>query len=247
VIAGPLTGHVALVAGATGAIGRHVVAELATAGAAVAVHYRRGIETANALVAAHPGSVAVAADLPGEAVTDALFTEVEARLGPVTILVNAVDPGVPTPTPVADLSDDGLAGCLAGVHVHHQLCRRAIPAMRDAGHGRIVVLAGATMDRPAAGMAAYASGKAAASVLTRYLALEEGRHGITANIVAPGRVTEPDAPEPNDPALRRLSVAAREASALGRFPTPLEVARTVTALASPGLAHLTGQTVYVTA
>lgn len=246
-IAAPLTGQVALVAGATGAIGRHVVAELAAAGAAVAVHHRRGTATADALVAAHPGAIAVAAELPGAAQTDALFAAVEQRLGPVTILVNAVDPGVPTPTPVADLADAGLAGCLEGVHVHHQLCRRAIPAMRDAGHGRIVFLAGATMDRPAAGMAAYASGKAAASVLTRYLALEEGRHGITANVVAPGRVAEPDAPEPDDPALRRLSATARDASALGRFPTPREVASTVAALASPGLAHLTGQTIYVTA
>lgn len=245
-IDGPLAGQVALVAGATGAIGRHVVAELATAGAAVAVHYRRGSETADALVAAHPGAIAVGAELPGDAAADALLGTVEQRLGPVTILVNAVDPGVPTPTAVADLSDDRLAGCLAGVHVHHQLCRRAVPAMREAGHGRIVFLAGATMDRPAAGMAAYGAGKAAASVLTRYLALEEGRHGITANVVAPGRVAEPDAPEPDDPALRRLSVTAREASALGRFPTPLEVARTVAALASPGLAHLTGQTIYVT-
>lgn len=245
-IAGPLSGEVALVAGATGAIGRHVVAELAAAGAAVAVHYRQGSATADALVVAHPGAVAVAAELPGDAATDALFATVEQRLGPVTILVNAVDPGVPTPTPVAELSDDGLAGCLEGVHVHHQLCRRAIPAMREAGRGRIVFLAGAAMDRLAAGMAAYGSGKAAASVLTRYLALEEGRHGITANVVAPGRVAEPDAPEPDDPALRRLSLTAREASALGRFPTPLEVARTVATLASPELVHLTGQTIYVT-
>lgn len=243
---GPLAGRVALVAGATGAIGHHVVAELAAAGAAVAVHYRRAGETARALAEAHPGAIAVGAELPGAAATEALFAAVERALGPVTILVNAVDPGVPAPAPVAELSDETLDGSLEGVRVHHQLCRRAVPGMRAAGGGRIVFLSGALAERPAAGMAAYGSAKAAAAVLTRYLALEEGRHGITANVVAPGRVVEPDAPEPDDPVLRRLAAARREQSARGRFPTPREVARTVAALAGPELAHLTGQTLFVT-
>jgi NAD(P)-dependent dehydrogenase (short-subunit alcohol dehydrogenase family) len=97
-----------------------------------------------------------------------------------------------------------------------------------------------------AGLAAYGAAKSAASVLTRYLALEEGRNGITANVVAPGRVCEPDAPEPAEPAMRAVSDALRARMALERFPTPADVADVVVGLTFPHSDQLTAQTLWVT-
>ncbi|MEU8201011.1 SDR family oxidoreductase [Streptosporangium sp. NPDC049046] len=245
--AGPLAGRVALVAGGTGAIGRHVATGLAAAGAAVAVHCHRSAGQAAEIVRECGGGLAVCAALPGPRSADRLVSTVEAELGPVTILVNAAEPaGAAGVAAVADIEPGTLERHLDGVRAHHELCRRVLPGMRAAGFGRIVFVSGALMARPMPGMGAYAAAKAAASVLTRYVAAEEGRYGITANVVAPGRVAEPDAGEPDDPALRELSEALRRRMALPRFPAPREVARTVVALVSPEFDQVTGQTVWMT-
>lgn len=242
----PIAGRIAVVSGATGAIGRHVVSALADAGAIVAVHYRHNREAAEALVRSGCGGAAVSADLQEPAGVDRLFDVVEAELGPPTILVNSAHPVPNEPARVADMPVDALDRHLDGVRTHHALCRRAVPAMRQARFGRIVFVSGALMTRPAEGFSAFGAAKAAASVLTRYLALEEGRYGITANVVAPGRVADLDEPEPDDVALRELSDRLLQRMALPRFPTPREVAQTITALTLPALSQVTGQTVWVT-
>jgi NAD(P)-dependent dehydrogenase (short-subunit alcohol dehydrogenase family) len=162
------------------------------------------------------------------------------------VLVNAAHPAGGQAAPVGDLDPAELERQLGGVRAHHLLCRAALPAMRAAGFGRIVLISGALMARPAAGMGAYGAAKAAATALTRFLALEEGRHGITANIVAPGRVAEAGEPEPEDPALRALSARLRERMALSRFPSADDVAGTVVALTLPSFSPVTGQVVWVT-
>jgi NAD(P)-dependent dehydrogenase (short-subunit alcohol dehydrogenase family) len=242
---GPHAGRVALVAGGTGAIGREVVRQLAACGAAVAVHGGSRRQDAEALAAELPRAVVVTGDLTIPDEVDRVFAEVEGGLGPIDLLVNTVHPGPAGAVPVIDVADDFLDAHLDGVRVHLALCRRALPAMRRKHLGRIVFVSGALMSRPVAGLAAYGAAKSAASVLTRYLALEEGRNGITANVVAPGRVCERGAPEPADPAMRAASDALRARMALERFPTPADVAGVVVGLTLPHSDHVTGQTLYV--
>ena len=143
---------------------------------------------------------------------------------------------------VAESDRAHLSGQLAAVGDYAALCRRAVPAMRAQRWGRIVYVAGALISRPHPGLGAYGAAKAAAAVLTRYLALEEGREGITANIVAPGRVYDPA--DELDELHRDLSAQLLERTALGRFPTASEVAGAIGLLiTSP---QLTGQTLWVT-
>jgi len=83
-------------------------------------------------------------------------------------------------------------------------CRAAIPAMRRQSYGTIVNIGSVSGVSPYATGAAYAASKAAVAMLTRALALEVGRYGITVNCIAPGSIrhragADPDAEAPNIP------------------------------------------------
>ena len=243
---GALTGRVALVAGATGPVGRAIAFALAGAGASVAVHYRSSPEVAAALAAELPTpSLAVGADFTDSAQVDAAYSQIEAQLGPVDILVNSSHISM-APTPFLETSEALLASQLDSVKGHAFLCQRAIPNMREGGWGRIVYLAGALMSRPHHGFAAYAAAKSGATAMTKYIALEEGKYGITANIIAPGRVLNPADTEPLEPQWQALADKLLEGMALGVFPDTNDVAAIVSLLVGPGSGHLTAQTLWVT-
>ena len=241
--AGPLDGRVALVTGGTGVIGRRVCGQLAADGARVIAQSRSGGDVADALVA--DGHRSVLADLSTLDGLEQLALAVAAE-GGVDVLVNTVHPASGTAV-VADLEPELLRAHLEGVVLHAALCRMVLPTMRDRGWGRIVYVSGALMTRPAPSMGAYGAAKAAASAITKTLALEEGRAGVTANIVAPGRVVDPLEPEPElDPEWVALAAALTARTAIGRFATPDEVATAVRSLVLPSASGITGQVVWVT-
>jgi NAD(P)-dependent dehydrogenase (short-subunit alcohol dehydrogenase family) len=166
--------------------------------------------------------------------------------GGADILVNAAHPATGGAT-VGDLDPALLQAHLSAVVLHAELTALVLPAMRTKQWGRIVYVAGALMARLYPGMGAYGAAKAAGSVLTRCVALEEGRNGITANIVAPGRVVDPDQEQgPLDPKWQALADRLLERAALGAFPSPADVAEAVLALVLPRAAAITGQTIWVT-
>ena len=118
------------------------------------------------------------------------------------------------------------------------LVQAALPGMKAAGFGRIVLLS----SRAALGMAArtaYAATKAGLIGMARSWALELAPHGITVNVVAPGPVADTATPQAPDPA--RLA-AATPAGRLGR---PDDVARAVLFFAAPEAGFITGQTLFV--
>ena len=107
-------------------------------------------------------------------------------------------------------------------------CREAVKAMRKSGGGRIVNVGARVVERPAGGMVAYSTSKAAVAALTRALAEEVRADGILVNAVLPSIIDTPGnrAAMPNaDPA---------------RWPTPGEIARTILWLASPDNALTSG-------
>jgi NAD(P)-dependent dehydrogenase (short-subunit alcohol dehydrogenase family) len=242
----PVAGRVAFVAGATGTIGREIAAELAGLGATVVLHCRRDREGAEALAAGLPGEhVVVQADLDDPAALDAALTAAEAAVGAVTVLVNTTHASS-GPVPVAELTPALLDAHFDSVKVHAALIARTVPGMRAAGWGRVIYISGALMSRPYPGFGLYGAAKSAATTLTRYLSIEEGRHGITANVVAPGRVVDPATEVELDATRQNLSDRLLERTALGVFPSPREVAQVVAMLVGPGSAALSGQTMWVT-
>jgi len=237
-----LENRVAFVAGGTGPVGRAVARTLAAEGARVAVHFRSDERSAQEL-ADELGGIAVGAHLSDEGALDDAVRTVEDSLGPVTVLVNTAHPPRDTHASVVDTTAAELREQFEGAVGHANLLRRTVPGMRATG-GAIVYVSGALMSRPAPGNGSYGAAKAAASVLTRYTALEEGRYGITANVVAPGRIVDPDVDEHLTPEREALSRKLLERMALPAFPSPTQVADAVLGLlAAP---YVTGQTLWVT-
>jgi 3-oxoacyl-[acyl-carrier protein] reductase len=222
-------------AGAPGGIGFAIARALVSAGARVCVtatspriHDR----------AAELGCMSHVADLTDPAQVAALFPAIAERLGPLSILVNnagMVQTG-------KDVARQHLAGWSDAAWAHHMAlninttfhcCRAALPGMVAQGYGRIVNISSVTgpvvtID----GSSAYATAKAAITGMTRSIALEYGRHGITCNAVLPGWIASE-------------SSSADEIAAGGRTPagrpgTPDEVAACALFLASREASYVTG-------
>ncbi len=239
----PLAGRTALVCGATGSIGPAIVRRFAALGARVVVHGNRNLARAEELAAELGGDhLAVAGDLADPTVA----AEIAQRASPATILVGAAYPHV-APAPFAESTDADLEAHLDGIRMHVNICRAALPQMRAAGFGRIVLLSGALADRPYPGFALYTAAKAALTAFSRALALEEGPAGVTVNVVAPGEVESPtDAGAPLSEPFAGLDRLIRMRSALP-LPGADDVAQTVAFLASPAAAAVTGQVIYLAA
>lgn len=243
---GDLSGRVAVVTGATGSIGRRISHMLAERGAKVAVLYGSRADAADALVAELPGEGHVTArlDLADPGSIQATIGDVVGRCGPVGILIHSAHLDAEEPYPVAAADLPALALELRTAESYAALCSAVAPGMREAGWGRVVLISGALMTRPAPGRGSYAAAKSASAALTRYLALEEGRNGITANIVAPGRVISDAGEEEPPPQFAELSRKLKERMALPSFPTHSQVADAVRLLIEAE--YLTAQTLWVT-
>jgi 3-oxoacyl-[acyl-carrier protein] reductase len=248
----PLAGRVAVVTGATGHLGGAVAHGLAEMGASVVVHYRRQADRARVIVASLPGDgrhVALAADLAAAGEARTLFEQArEALAAAPTVLVDAAYPAQP-PVRAADLTDEYVERHLAGLRAHVNACRAALPGMRAAGWGRIVMLTGALAWRPFPGFAMYGAVKAAAAAFARTLSLEEGRAGITVNALALGRIEYADGAGAflPDPAYEELDEVTRRRVALPEMASPEDVAASVRYLVSPAAGAVTGQVIFLAA
>jgi len=184
-----LDGRVAVVIGGTGVLGGSICHGLGGAGAAVAVLGRsdeRAAVRVAALETAGIHAIAVHVDATVPESVDAARREVEARLGPVDILVNA--PGVNSSTPFFDIELDEwrrlLDANLTSVFVACQVFGRGMVA---AGRGgSIINISSASSGPPLSRVLAYSVAKAGLNNLTQYLARELAPHRIRVNAIAPG-------------------------------------------------------------
>lgn len=237
--------RVALVTGAGSAdgIGMACARALAAAGARVAISatteriFRRLAELDGA------GTHAVTADLTRQADVERLLAEVEARLGPVDILLNnagMVQSGHDQePALLQDTSDEAwMHGLDINLTSAFRLTRAVLPGMVERGHGRIVQMSSVTGPLVGiAGAATYAAAKAGMLGLTRALALEVAARGVTVNCIAPGWIqTESSSPD---------EITAGCHTPVGRPGRPQEVAHAALFLAADEASYVTGQLIVV--
>jgi NAD(P)-dependent dehydrogenase (short-subunit alcohol dehydrogenase family) len=190
-----LKGQVAVVTGASGGLGAHFARLLAGEGAAVALAARRldRVEAlAGELAGAGHRALALRLDVADAAAIAPAFADVEAALGPISILIN--NAGVSGEGLALDLSIDDFDTTfdvnVRGVFFAAQAAARLMLAsgVADRGEGRIVNIASVASQTNLPGLAAYCGSKAAVAMLTRVMAREWARRGISVNALGPGYI-----------------------------------------------------------
>jgi NAD(P)-dependent dehydrogenase (short-subunit alcohol dehydrogenase family) len=239
--------RVAVVTGGASGIGLGVAQQLAADGHQVAILDRNGAAAeaaASELRSQDAKAVALEVDVADWASVEAALAQVRAELGPVEILVTSA--GIESFDPVAEITrekwDRIVAVNLTGTFTCAQA---ALPDMLGVGWGRIVTISSSSAQSGAPNMAHYAASKGGVIGLTKALAVELARSGITANTIAPSLVDTP---------------MARQAEAAGDFPgvdvvgpmvplgragTPTDIAAACSYLCSDGGGYVTGQVIGV--
>lgn len=248
-----LAGRHALVTGGGRGIGAAIAGALASHGAAVTVTGRDASRLAAA--AAALGATAACgwelADVRDEASLVNAFARAALRRGPIAILVN--NAGVARSAPFArtagalwqELLDVNLTGVF-------RACRSALPGMVEAGFGRIVNIASTAGLVGYPYVSAYCAAKHGVIGLTRALALETARTGVTVNAVCPGYTDTDMVAEAVSGIVAKTGRTTHEARAalVARNPQqqlvkPEEVANAVAWLCLPGAEAVTGQAISV--
>jgi NAD(P)-dependent dehydrogenase (short-subunit alcohol dehydrogenase family) len=187
-----LAGRVALITGAGRGIGRRTALRLAGRGVKVALVSRSAGQLENtANEVAERGGVAIS--IPGDVgslqAIAAVKAQVESRLGPPSILVNAA--GVFGPIQLAWKTDPSawIETVMVNAIGPYHTCHAFVEDMLQQGWGRIVnVTSAATLHEPGLINSAYGTSKAALNQFTRHLAAEIEGSGVTANVIHPGDV-----------------------------------------------------------
>jgi 3-oxoacyl-[acyl-carrier protein] reductase len=247
--AAPHEGQVAIVTGAASGIGFAVARRLAEGGSAVAVVDQNGAGAeiaASSLRALGVSAIACQANVAESAEVRSVVEAVVANLGEPSILVN--NAGISRGGRVQDISEEDWDLVLSvNLRGSFLFCKFVVPLMVEARYGRIVSIASGTAVRVGPGTSPYAASKAGVIALTKSVAGEVARMGITANVVAPG-IT--------DTAMTRGQFGDRleEEAASGRIANPMKVviqpddiASAVCYLALPESRYITGQTIHVNA
>jgi len=231
----------ALVTGSSRGLGAAIARALAGDGWPVGVNFSRDHEGASAVVAEIEDGGGRATLLQGDVSrpedVERVFAELETRFGSVLTLIN--NAGVRADGLAPQLEDSQWEQVLAvNLSGAFRVTRRALKGMLRARYGRIVNVASVVGVRANPGQANYAASKAGLIGLTRTIAAEVARRGVTVNAVAPGFVnTELTAGIDAERFL--AAVPARRAG------TPQEVAACVRFLASEEASYVTGATLTV--
>jgi 3-oxoacyl-[acyl-carrier protein] reductase len=233
---------VCFVSGASRGLGAAIARRLGAAGWAVAVSYRSSATEAEAVVAdiraGGAEAVALGGDVTDEAEVRRMFAAAAEQLGPVTAVVaNATGPQ--PNAAVADLTWRAYLDQLEFFVLSPTLlAQAALPAMRAAGGGRVVLIGSDTVDRHLPGTSAYVAAKSAQLGLLHVWAKELGPDQITVNAVNPGWI-------PVERHVGADTSAYEEQVPLGRMGVPDDVAGAVAYLLSDAAAFVTGQTLTV--
>ena len=221
-------GKKALVTGASGGIGKAIVARLKREGAAVLTTDRTGAE--------------INGDLTDAKFCDGLPSQAAEKMGGLDILVN--NAGIITRGKITEATDDDLRLTMAiNVEAPFRLCRAAIPIMADAGGGAIVNTSSCWGVHPGPNHPVYIMSKAAITSLTQCLGRDHAHQNIRVNAVCPNEVNTPmirtgfaiRGLDP-DKAIDELNATVP----LGRIAEPEDIADVIAFLASDDARYMCG-------
>lgn len=236
-----LTGHVAVVVGGTTGIGRAMALGLADAGASVVASSRR-MEQVEAVAveieAKGAKTLRLVSDVCDRASLQRLCDGTLAEFGKVDILINCA--GMIKRAPTLDFPDQtwdaiietNLKGTLHGCQIFGR-------HMLERGYGRIVNIGSLTTFRGFYEVAAYGASKAAVGSLTKSLAVEWSRHGVTVNAIAPGVFRTDINANLLDGTERGREFLTR--TPMGRFGHVEELVSSAVFLASPASSFVNGE------
>ena len=241
-----LTGQTALVTGASRGLGRAISLALANAGADVALGLREvdsAPDLAHAIRAMGRRALQLQMDVRRREQIDAAIGEVVVQWGRLDIVVNnaGLGPSAPAEEVTEENFDLTIDVNVKGVFFVSQAAGRV---MIGQGYGRIISLSSQAGFVALPTESVYCMSKAAVAHLTKCLAVEWGKHGITVNAVAPTFIrtpgTEADLADPAFEAEVRERIAG-----LHRIGDPMDVAGGVVFLASPAASLITGVTLLI--
>ena len=241
--------RIAIVTGAASGMGRATAHLFADEGARVVVadlDRERVDAVVDEIIAVHGDGVAsgIVCDVADHAQLRSLVDRTVAWAGRIDIVVN--NAGVSLVNSMfqdeAEFDDNWARTLDVNLTAHARLIRLAIPHLIESGSGRIVNIASTESIVATAGLAAYAASKAGVTGLTRALAVELGRHGVTVNCICPGPIdTGMTAPIPQD----AKDTYARRRVPLRRYGDPEEVAHMTLNLCLPSSSFVNGATIAV--
>jgi 3-oxoacyl-[acyl-carrier protein] reductase len=235
-----VAGLTVLVTGAASGMGRATARVFAAEGANVAVtdFVAAGAEAVAAEIVGNGGAAkAWTLDVANRDNINAVVNEIAAHFGGLDIVVN--NAGISVATPIdGDGYDAAWEKSIAVLlTAHPRIIRAALPYLRKSRSPRIVNIASTEALGATALHSPYSAAKAGVVGLTRSLAVELGRDGITVNCICPGPITTGMTARIND---EHKAIYARRRTALGRYGDPEEVAHMTLSLCLPAASFLTG-------
>jgi 2-hydroxycyclohexanecarboxyl-CoA dehydrogenase len=238
-----------IVTGGGGGIGGATCARFAKEGGKVAVfdmNMEAAERVAAGIVAEGGKAVAFRCDITDRASVDAAVAATEAQLGPIDVLVNNAGWDVFKPfTKTVPAEWDKLISInlVGALHMHHAV----LPGMAERKRGRIVNVASDAARGGSSGEAVYAACKGGLVALSKTLAREHARHGISVNVVCPGptdtALLSGMAEGARDPA--KLIEAFKNAIPMGRLGQPEDLAGAIVFFGSDDAAFITGQVISI--
>ena len=233
-----IAGRVAIVTGAASSMGRATALLLAAEGAKVAVTDLDLDACAQVADEAGPNAHPFVLDVSDADAIATVVQQIAARLGGIDILVNNAGVSAFAPLDGGEQYDETWARALSILLTGQQrMVRAALPFLRESDAPRIVNIASTEGLGATPGDTPYVAAKSGVVGLTRGLAVDLGKEGITVNCICPGPIhTGMTAAVPDD----AKAEFARRRTALRRYGEPEEVAHITLSLVLPAASYITG-------